>query len=211
MTYKPDEAAQAAAIAEMRADAKELNAGKIDIEELKKRQYHRQKKIFLPKLQYHRQRGQWQEFIKTALSVYEILPEAFSFYNEIPDNLKYDFAIRAYINHGDSLPEIREAIKNARKYGSPELPPELLTQEAITVYRAGEETAQEAAGRISWTTDIKSALFFFDTWTGRHAKHIFTGMIKPCDIIAYTNERDEHEIIQYNGVYNIQEIDPEQS
>ena len=97
MTYKPDEAAQAAAIAEMRADAKELNAGKIDIEELKKRQYHRQ-------------RGQWQEFIKTALSVYEILPEAFSFYNEIPDNLKYDFAIRAYINHGDRPPEEQEAI-----------------------------------------------------------------------------------------------------
>lgn len=46
MTYKPDRAAQAEALAATKADAKEPNAGKTDNAELQRREYCRQRKLF---------------------------------------------------------------------------------------------------------------------------------------------------------------------
>ena len=148
----------------------------------------------------------WQDFIDLALSVYEVMPAAFSVYDEVPDALKYDFAVSAYIDHGDSIPAVRKAVRGARKYGKPVLPDELAGADEITVYRAGEEPINKARYRISWTTDRKTALFFLDTWGGRHANHLYTGKIKPGKIIAYTNDRNEHEILQYSSVYDIREV-----
>ena len=188
----------------------DFNAGKIDFIEFQRRNYKLQQKTFLPQLMEYRDAGQWQKFISLSLTICELLPIAFNYFDEIPDELKYDFAIEAYINHGDNYPEVRKAVRHARKYGRPELPPEILAAEKITVYRAGEEPITECKKRISWTTDKDTALFFLNTYIGRHATHLYKAEIKTADIIAYTNARNEKEIMQYNKVFNIKELTPEQ-
>lgn len=183
-----------------------LNNGLIDFAEFQKRVYMRQKNRFLTELLEYRAAGEWEKFINTALCVYEVMPEAFMFYNEVPDNLKYDFAIEAYQNHGDSIPAVRKAVRGAAKYGKAKLPAELQKQEAITVYRAGEEDITKCEYRLSWTTDFDVALFFLNTYRGRHASFLYTAQIKPADIIAYTDDRKEKEVIQYRKVFNIKDI-----
>ena len=186
-----------------------FNSGVIDYAEFNRRMYNRQKMAHLPRLLEHRNRGEWEKFINVALSVYEVMPDAFTYYDEIPDNLKYDFAISAYQHHGDSVPGVRKAVRGAAKYGKPTLPAELQNKEIITVYRAGEESITKCKYRLSWTTDLQIALFFLNEYIGKHASHLYTGQIKTADIIAYTDDRQEKEIIQYAKVFNIQDITSE--
>ena len=154
-------------------------------------------------LEEYRRRGEWKEYIDLSLCMWECMPDAFLHFDEVPDNLKYQYAIDAYMHHGDSVPEVREAVKRARKYGAPKLPPELEKQEVITIYRAGEEPIDEAPARISWTTSIDTALFFLDKYVKRHARYLYQGKIRAADIIAYTDERNEKEIMQFQSVFDI--------
>ena len=173
---------------------------------LKQRAYQQQRENYFPKLLEYRAAGKWKDFIDTALLVYEVMPDAFTYYDEVPDNLKYEFAISAYIHHGDSLPIVRKAVRGAAKYGKAELPPELQAQETITVYRAGEEELTKCKYRLSWTADINVALFFLNEYQHKHANHLFKGKIKTADIIAYVDDREEKEVIQYRKVFDIVEI-----
>lgn len=193
------------------ADAEALQTGKIDYSEFRRRSYERQRTAYLPKLLEHRKNGEWSKFVDLALSVFEVMHDAFSFYDEVPDNMKYDFAIESYIHHGDSIPAVRKAVRGALRYGKPKLPPELAMQDEITVYRAGEEPIEKARYRISWTTDRETAVFFLQEYTGRHANHLYRAKIKPEKVIAYTNDREEHEVMQYRGVYDIEEIEVSES
>ena len=174
--------------------------------ELQQKLYLQQQRVFMPVLLEHRARGEWQEFIRRALLSYEVMPLAFLFYDEVPDNLKYDFCTQAYTHHGDSIPAVRKAVRGALKYGKPILPEHLRELEYIEVYRAGEEPITKAAYRISWTTQKEVALFFLNEWSGRHANHLYKGKIKPRHVIAYTDDRKESEIMQYRHVYDIEEI-----
>ena len=201
-----DEEATALVGAEYLEDLTALNLGKISYAEFERRRYKRQQKAFTPKLLEYRQSGNWDQFIALALTVYEVMPIAFKHFSDVPDNLKYDFAIEAYTHHGDSIPAVRKAVRSALKYGKPDLPPEIAEQDEITVYRAGEEPIQKAKYRISWTADLNTALFFMDTWRSRHAEHLYTAKIQTSRIIAYTDIRNEHEVMQYNSVYDIHEI-----
>ena len=160
----------------------------------------------LPKLLDARKRRDWKEFIHLGLGMYEIMPDAFMFYDEVPDNLKYNFAIDAYLNHGDSMPAVRKAVRGARKYGARNLPKEVAERDPITIYRAGEEDITKCKYRLSWTTSEDVALFFLDEWRGKHARFLYKGQIHPKDIIAYTNDRNEFEVIQYRKVFNIELI-----
>ena len=138
-----------------------------------------------------------------------LFPELYSisfyrFWNSIPDNLKYETAIDAYMNHGDSFSIVRKRVREALKYGKPDLPEWIKSQKEITIYRAGEEPIEKAKYRISWTTDIEKARWFLYEWNGRHAKYLYKGVISIDKIIAYTNERKEHEVMQYRNVRNIE-------
>lgn len=187
-------------------DLNDFQTGKIDFSEYERREHERQRQRFTPKLLAHQQRGEWKEFINIALTVYEVMPIAFMFYEEVPDELKYDFAIQAYIHHGDSIPAVRKAVRSALRYGKPNLPHELAEMDEITVYRAGEEPIEKSPYRISWTTDKSVALFFLNDYIGRHASHLYKAKIKPEKIIAYTDDRNEKEIMQYRNVYDIEEL-----
>lgn len=123
----------------MQKDLDALNAGRIDFAEFQRRQYRRQKAAILPELLAARRSGDWDGFITLALACYEVMPEAFHFYDEAPKSLKYNLAAGAYMNHGDRLPEVRKAVRSLPKYPRPPLPADLAGADAVTVYRAGEE------------------------------------------------------------------------
>lgn len=157
-------------------------------------------------LMQYRAAGDWAGFIRTALVVFELLPAAFEHYQEIPDSMKYDFAIQAYIHHGDSIPAVRKAVRQCRKYGRPELPKDLQGKEQITIYRAGEEPLEKSKYRISWTTDRKIADFFLNEYLNKHARYLYRGQIRAADIIAYVDDREEKEVLQYRKVFDIEDI-----
>ena len=188
-------------------DIQELNEGKIDFAEFRRRQYMRVKKENLPILYEAYKNKAWEEFVRISLTRYEVMPEAFRFYKEVPDSMKYDFAISAYIDHGDSIPAVRKAVRSARKYGAPSFPKDLEVLEVFTVYRAGEEPIDKAKYRISWTLNKETALFFLNKYGGRHASHLYRAKIRREDVIAYSNDREEEEIMQYRKVYDIEEIE----
>ena len=191
---------------ELEKDIEKVNKGCMDFKEYKRRRYRVQQLLHTPRLIECAEHGDWKRFIDISLSFYEVMPIAFRYFSEIPDDLKYRFAIDAYIHHGDSIPAVRKAVRSALRYGKPDLPKELAVQEEIVVYRAGEEPIQKAKYRISWTTDKEVALFFHNEWNNRHANHLYQARIKTKHIIGYTDEREEKEVLQYRRVYDIKEI-----
>lgn len=174
-----------------------------DFVKFQRENMRRAKEMILPELYDAFYKKRWNDFINCALCKWQVMPEAFALYDEIPDKYKYDFAIAAYQHHGDSIPAVRKAVRGARKYGKPILPEDIAALDEITVYRAGEEVLSKCKYRLSWTTSKEVALFFLDWYGGRHARYLYCAKIRPADIIAYTDERKEKEVIQYAKVYDI--------
>ena len=133
-------------------------------------------------------------------------------YHLLPDEYKFRIPVECYTHHGDHLPTVRKYVRQARKLLPMEkrLPPELLRLPAITVYRAGEEAPEEAVNRISWTTSPEVALWFYNrAKLIRRPRRLYRGTIIPERIIWYTDGRSEKEVMQYRGVKQIAEIDPD--
>lgn len=178
-----------------------IQSEKISYEEYlqKRRRLERKyrKKEFFEQLQ----KENWLYVTCVAIGYYEILDIVFRYFDMVPDKLKYNFAINAYVQHGDSVPAVRRAVRSLRKY---KLPDNLKHQDVITIYRAGEEEPAKARFRLSWTTDKNVADFFAHSYQHAHARYIYKAKIKKDDIIAYTNNRLEHEVIQYNKIYDLE-------
>ncbi len=152
--------------------------------------------------------GNWSEFSETVHARYEVMEVAFQyFYPLMPEQYRRDFVVGCYIHHGDSIPLCREALRNLPPNGINELPDDYKSLSELTVYRAGEEPIEEAGERMSWTLDKKMAVFFFKEYRNRHATYLYRAKIKPADVIAYTDQREEKEVIQYKGVYDIEVLD----
>lgn len=180
----------------------------MDLEEFKKfraQAYIDQKNAFLPIIKDLHDRGEWEQFSIQVQCVYEVMPEAFKdYYADMPAEYRRDFVVGCYSHHGDSLPECRKALRKLPKNGKNELPEEYRDKPFITVYRAGEEPIEKAKYRISWTLDPDTARFFFSKWRGRHAAAIYKAKIRPEDVTAYSNEREEYEVMQYGKVYDVE-------
>lgn len=152
--------------------------------------------------------GRWKEFSGRVQAVYEVMPQAFDvFYADMPEEYRRDFVIGCYVNHGDALEQCREALKELPKRGLEELPKEYASKPEIIIYRAGSEAQEEAGNFLSWTIDRKTADFFLNTYIGKHATRLYKAKIKPADVIAYTNERNEKEVLQYRSVYDVETIE----
>ena len=168
----------------------------------------KQRMVFLPKIKEYADNNEWQLFSDTVQGVFEIMPYAFRlFYSEMPNEFRRDFVVGCYIHHGDSIPACRRAIRMLPKNGIKELPSELAIQPYIVVYRAGEEPIEKAPYRISWTCDERIARFFFREYENRRAQFLYKAKIRPVDVIAFTNEREEMEILQYRKVYDVRLIE----
>ena len=132
-------------------------------------------------------------------------------YDRLPDKYKYSIPTQCYTHNGDRMPTIRKYVRQARKYAPIEkrIPAEMIGLPEIEVYRAGEEPLNRAAYRISWTTSLDVAKWFYDRAVARRQpqRHIYKGVIKPEKIIWYTDGRQEKEVMQYNSVRSIVEIE----
>ncbi len=130
----------------------------------------------------------------------------------IPKPIQYKIAIGLYTDKGDMYSEITDIVKNGKEYRpddwSKDLPECVRTESTFTVYRAGEESIDMAAESMSWTLWRDVAEWF----AGRHehygqgTQHLYQASISADDVIAFTNGRQEFEIIQYQGVRDIEEI-----
>ena len=132
-------------------------------------------------------------------------------YKHLPDEYKFSIPVECYTHNGDSMPTVRKYVRRARKYAPLEkrIPTELAAQSEITVYRAGEENIDRAQYAISWTTDFGVAKWFYDRANafGFPERHLYRAKIKPEKVIWFTDDRSEKEIMQYNAVKEVSEID----
>lgn len=160
----------------------------------------------VPKLLKFRDKGDWKSFCDTAISVYEVMPIAFNYFEEIPDSMKYQFLIDCYEHHGDELPKVRKYVKQMRKWGEPELPHCCEILETLVIYRAGAEDIEACKKHISWTLNANIARFFLKRCEKYEQRRIYRGLINKSDVLAYNNGREEQEIMQYNKVYSITDI-----
>ncbi len=132
-------------------------------------------------------------------------------YPILPDEYRYSIPTHCYTHNGDRMPGIRGYVRQARKYAPIEkrIPAEMIALPEIQVYRAGEEPISKARYGISWTTSLDVARWFYDRAQDLHwpKRHLYKGTIKPEKIICYTNDRQEQEVMQYNNVKNIVEIE----
>ena len=131
-------------------------------------------------------------------------------YRRLPDEYKYSIPTNCYTHNGDRMPIVRKYVRQARKYAPIEkrIPAEMMVLPEIEVYRAGAESLDKATYRISWTTSLDVAKWFYDRAVARRQpqRHIYKGIIRPEQIICYTDGRQEKEVMQYNNVKNIVEI-----
>lgn len=132
-------------------------------------------------------------------------------YPLLPDEYKFSIPTDCQRRHGDCMPGVRKYVRQARKYVPIEkrIPAEMIGLPEIEIYRAGTEPLGKAAYRISWTTSLDVARWFYDRaatlrWPQRH---IYKGIIKPEKIICYSDGRQEKEVMQYNNVRNIVELE----
>ena len=132
-------------------------------------------------------------------------------YQILPDAYKFSIPTQCLIHNGNHIPTVRKYVRQARKFASIDerIPVDIIAQREVTVYRAGEEPLDKAAYRISWTTSLDVAKWFYDRAVFRQLprRHLYKGIIKPEKIIWYTNDRKEKEVMQYNNVKGIVEIE----
>lgn len=151
--------------------------------------------------------GNWDEFQEGVFLIPKLIPDALNiFYPFMPDEYRREFVLRTYRNGGDELQSCREAVKSLPREGANELPDDLRGQDVITVYRAGLEDIDEAPRRLSWTTSLEVASFFYVRHDGGN---VYRACIRPSDVIAYSDAREEKEVLQFDGVYDVEKVEPD--
>lgn len=168
-----------------------------------------QRQDYLDEIEQYAQSGDWDGVCSMIQHLPFIMEVGFDlYYDRIPDNMKYEFVTELFTHNGDHCANIRKALTEVRKYGSPELPDWMKGKEAITVYRGCGSSINTVGDGISWSTNRKVAEFFANCCTvkRRVRGHVYEAKIHPEDIIAYTDDRNEQEVMQYGKVFDIREV-----
>ena len=172
-------------------------------------------------LQRHfREKGDYTSFTlnaKAYMPGYNIFSLLDYFFDKIPDSQKFAVVLDVYTitaeNNNRRILKYLKAVK-------PLIPAEVKdiisaladSNGEIMVYRGGQKS-KDASRRVSWTTSVDIAEFFAKRYLyyngfrdGGGKAVVYTGVIKPQDVIAYTNGRKEKEIIQYCSVKRVQVV-----
>lgn len=156
------------------------------------------------------QTGDWNEITMLgndgeALYALNLLHE------KIPGDQLYGITLDVYTN--SRIPFPKKRILDLRKVRPSDylkdIPEELADIDPVVIYRATlNGDAKEVRKEISWTTDKDTALFFYgrNIHIGFKEVHLYRGTIEKSKIIAYTNQRNEFEVLQHMSVRNIQEV-----
>ena len=167
-----------------------------------------QRDEYLKILEDYAKAGDW-EAVCCFISLQPfIMEEGFGlYYDRIPDEMKFDFVTSLYTHNGDGCANIRKALLEIRKYGDPKLPDWVKDKDVITIYRGSNSGIRRAADAISWTTEKDVAEWFANRFIRVGKKgHVYEAKIKVDDILSYTNERLEREVMQYRKVFGVHEI-----
>lgn len=129
------------------------------------------------------------------------------FWDQFTDpSIQFQMFIDVYINDGYHFPRklivkakrlSKSISESVRLFGLPDGNP-------VTIYRATKTQGIRVRLEPSWTTDKNTAILFSQRAKLMHgsknALPIYTGTIERSKIIAFTNDRDEYEVIQHGGV-----------
>lgn len=138
------------------------------------------------------------------------------FYKRFTDPaILYRCIIDTYTNDGYKFP--RRVMLRAKKI-APSIPAverfgDLPAGDVLTVYRAANTPINKVRNDLSWTINKNVALWFGYRLSDLYGEdfdplHVYTGTIERDKIIAYTNDRNEYEVIQHGSVKDITEIHP---
>ena len=141
------------------------------------------------------------------------------FYDRFSDRELYPLIINVYVNDGYDFP--KQLIMKAKKIRPEDRFEKPLEEEygyeqfndmpegdIWTVYRATYNPIEKVKYDPSWTIDLGCAAWFanrpkrFD----QEPMSLYKAKIKKADVIAYTDDRSEKEVIQYRSVYDIEQI-----
>lgn len=131
----------------------------------------------------------------------------------IPEERRYAILLRIYA-HARGFDGIRGYMKEIKKYRpegyDEELLPFVNKRGHITVYRGifvheGEKLRAPHLS-ISWTVNPAVAHWFASRIPGDYERHVYQGMVRLKDVIAYLNDRGEEEVLLCGGIRNIVEI-----
>ena len=156
------------------------------------------------------QTGDWSEITmldNTGEAIY-----ALNFlHDRIPADQLYRITLDVYVN--SRIPFPKKRILDLRKVRPSDylkdIPEELADTDPVVIYRATlNGDVAEVRKEISWTTDKDTALFFYgrNIHIGFKDVHLYQGTIEKSKIIAYTNQRNEFEVLQHMGVRNVEEV-----
>ena len=131
------------------------------------------------------------------------------------EGLIYRTIIDHYTSHGYNYPKkiMMKAKRIAPNIPDSERYHDLPRTKEVTVYRATASRLEQAKNEISWTINKDVAIWFAYKSNDIHSSifsglHVYQGIINYDKIIAYTNDRNECEVMQYRNVRNIIEIFP---
>ena len=134
-------------------------------------------------------------------------------FDEIPDTQKYQVVMDVYMMSKSPAKEMLNYIKAIKS-----LVPDNLTATIkdhiddsgnLTIYRGGLQVKNPGLC-TSWTLSKEQAEWFAKRYIDRPDATdtvVYRGFVKATDIIGYTNDREEQEIIQYQSVENIEIVD----
>ncbi|WP_165063100.1 hypothetical protein [Adlercreutzia sp. ZJ154] len=168
----------------------------------------KRKVYWLPEMHELGKQERWNDFIDFVAGHYEVMPDAFNqYFPKMPDEYKRKMVKECYQHNGEYYPECVEAIINLPCNGVNELPSNYANKEVIAVYRGDYADALEDDIEFapSWTLSIDVARFFRNR-KGENGK-VYKGYISPSDVIAYIDDREEKEVIQFGSVYSVEIIE----
>lgn len=180
------------------------------LHDLRQEQIEKQNRL-MPMLQDAVAREDWEKVKSLITLVPELMAAGLKYaYPYLPDEYKFSIPTECYTHNGDRMPVVRRYVRQAKKFAPIEkrIPAEMINRKEIVVYRGGCEPITKARYHISWTDKLDKAQWFYERalYNGAAECHLYRGIIKPKNIIWYTNGREESEIMQYGSVANIEEI-----
>lgn len=134
----------------------------------------------------------------------------------LPEDLCCRIALFHYTSHGDEYPSIRKFVRKAKcirpENWREQLPESVRNNEVFTIYRGGCQDLQHVKNSLSWTLERDVAEWFIERNHFRSRfmpigeQHLYCAEIAADDVIAYLNNRDEFEILQYRKIRNVREL-----
>ena len=132
-------------------------------------------------------------------------------FDAIPDNLKYPMTLDVHMSARKPIPIwiITQLHKYRPNDFLGDLAADIQAAEVLTVYRGSRNDQQttDISTEVCWSLRKDVALTFCQTIIDDGSTpHLYQASIHRNDICAYTDGRDEAEVLQFGKVFDVQEL-----